>query len=176
MAKSPVLYGGVPPMRDHSWEQNTRTLLKFLAQRRSWNELNAWTGARSASLLRHGLAWLEERGYVRSTILDEQIYWMAVRGLWSDSPQGKKSSEEGGDDRYLDPMIPKPPHLPSIPGFVAGDQPTLDTLPPDTEPDPRLPSSPPQHSDTIPASHSVDEAERQVDDDTPISTIPSPHD
>jgi hypothetical protein len=180
MAKTPEDPGYVPPISDHSWRARTRQLLRFLGHSRSWVELDEWAKTSSPSFLRHALAWLESQGEARSVFRNGTIYWISSKGLWtdartSDPPNDRKGKQDHGHQAHLDPVIPKPPHLPSIPCLEPFDQPATGA-PHDTIPcPPPLPSSPFLTSDTIPASHPIDEAEGEGDHHTPVSTIPSPH-
>ncbi len=159
MARLPKIYGCVPSTGDPSWEKSSRGLLLFLAEMRTWPDLNAWKGIRNPTVLRHTLAWLEDRKLVRMMIVDDEIRWLAVGArleLKSHPPEDQRKDQKGRKDRYLDPVIPKPPHVPSIPGFVASDQPIRDTLH-DTDPTELDPSF--LHRDTIPVGDTISEAE-----------------
>lgn len=171
-SKRSNIYGGVPPVSDHSWLKNTRSLLKFLACPRSWKDLEKAPGSRSGSLLRHSLAWLECQGEARTVFISGTLYWVRVGGLWATNPPYDSEGQHDSEGHsHLNPVIPKPPHMPSIPSFEALDKPAGDTLPPDTEPDPL-----PHLGDTIPVSNPIGEAEGQVDHYSAISTIPTPYD
>lgn len=175
MARLPKIYGCVPPTGDHSWEKNSRGLLEFLSQTRTWTELNSWKGISNPTVLRHALAWLEDRKRVRMMVVDDEIRWIAVGapiGLKSDQSENQRKDHKGRKNHYLNPVIPKPPHVPSIPGFIASDQPIRDTLH-DTDPTELDPSF--LHRDTIPVSDTISETEGEMDHHSPISSIPAPN-
>lgn len=148
--------GNVPPISDHSWLSKTRPLLTYLDQARTWKELRTLTKF-TGSLLRNSLAWLEHHGEAKSYIREDVVYWVRVPGLWANETVNKRN-----------PVIPKAPQVPSIPGFEPLDEPR-DTIPPDTDREPL-------HPDTIPTGDPVFETEGQVNDEPAVPTIPSPQD
>lgn len=156
-----------------SWLNNTRALLNFLDRAKTWAELDAWPRKKSGSYLRHSLAWLESQGEARTFYSDGVLYWVRVGGLWATNPPHDKEGEHDHNSRrHLDPVIPKAPHVPSIPRFEATDEAVHDTLPPDTDPDPSVTHT----GDTVPTRDTIYESEREVDHHAAISTVPSPND
>jgi len=126
----------VPPMSDDpSWLARTRTLVLYLSHPRSWAELNSWREVKPA-FLRQGLAWLEGRGQARSFMRDGQVHWVRI-----------KPSTGPSDVETDDPVIPKAPKIPNIPGQGKLKKRPDRTKLKITTPDPALSSTIPADSD-----------------------------
>jgi hypothetical protein len=115
------LFKDIPPASDHSWLKNTRELLEFLVKPRSWRDLDTWNRL-GETYLRHAMAWLEEHGEARTFTRDEKIYWVRVGASWpADKVEQDGRHSEVARDDDLDPVILKPPHLPTIPPLESSD-------------------------------------------------------
>jgi len=75
------------PSNDPAWEYETLTLLEYLSEPRSWDDLDQWSreNGLSDSGIRQALAWLDDAGKVRALYRGEKrrkntVVW--VRHAW----------------------------------------------------------------------------------------------
>ncbi len=116
----------LPPVTDHSWARTSMPLLGFLQVPRTWPDLIGWS--RREDLTRQCLAWLDGNGEIRSFYRDETIYWVSTK--WSggtyDPNEGRRTKRKRNNS-HLNPVFPKPGHLPSPAsvGLIPGSDPAI---------------------------------------------------
>jgi hypothetical protein len=72
----------IPCVADPIWVRESAPVLAFLSASgpKNWDEINAWAAAlrMNGTVLRHCVAWLEEKGLARSYIEATKTMWVAT--------------------------------------------------------------------------------------------------
>ena len=117
-----------PRMSDPVWADLSTPLFKYLAEPRTWREMNAWRrGSMTEDRMRHCLAWLDQKGVIYDILIDDVCHWLQTGATPKRSPEAgparplggaqKPSHHDGGGslEAVLDPVLDhafEGPHVP----------------------------------------------------------------